>query len=90
MRRRRLCIVLLACTAMGAARSPGLASAAYSIDGGTPSEHATVRRALAASSFPWQIVPAHVQIHIQAGVLSHAVPGEIWLDSHLLDAGRFS
>jgi hypothetical protein len=91
MRRRRFCIVLLlACTAMGAARLPGAARAAYSIDGGTPSEHATVRRALAASSFPWQIVPAHVQIHIQAGVLSHAVPGEIWLDSHLLDAGRFS
>ena len=89
--RRRLCIVLLlVCTAMGAAVWAGAAAAAYSIDGGTPAEHATVRTGLAASSFPWQIVPTHVRIHIQAGVLSHAVPGEIWLDSHLLDAGRFS
>ena len=86
-RRRRFCIaLLLVCTAVW----PGAATAAYSIDGGTPAEHATVRTGLAASSFPWQIVPAHVRIHIRAGVLSHAVPGEIWLDSHLLDAGRFS
>jgi hypothetical protein len=85
--RRRLCIVLLLAFA---AVWPGVADAAYSIDGGTPAEHATVRTALAASSFPWQVVPAEVRIHIQAGVLSHAVPGEIWLDSHLLDAGRFS
>jgi hypothetical protein len=85
--RRRLCIVLLL---VPAAVWPGAATAAYSLDGGTPREQATVRTGLAASSFPWQVVPAHVRIHIQAGVLSHAVPGEIWLDSHLLDAGRFS
>jgi hypothetical protein len=85
--RRRLCIALLL---VSTAVSPGAASAAYSIDGGTPAEHATVRAGLAASSFPWQVVPVHIQIHIQPGVLSHAVPGEIWLDSHLLDAGRFS
>jgi hypothetical protein len=85
--RRRLCIVLLL---VPAAVWPGAATAAYSIDGGTPAEHATVRTGLAASSFPWEIVPADVRIHIEAGVLSHAVPGEIWLDSHLLDAGRFS
>jgi hypothetical protein len=84
--RRRLCIVPLLASAVWA----GAASAAYSIDGGTPPEHATVRAGLAASSFPWEVVPSHVRIHIQAGVLSHAVPGEIWLDSHLLDAGRFS
>jgi hypothetical protein len=85
--RRRLCIVLLlAC----ASAWPGVAAAAYSIDGGTPAERTTVESGLAASSFPWQIVPAHVRIHIRSGVLSHAVPGEIWLDSHLLDADRFS
>jgi hypothetical protein len=87
MLRRRLCIVLLL---VPAAVWPGAATAGYSLDGGTPAEQATVRTGLAASSFPWQIVPAHVRIHIQSGVLSHAVPGEIWLDSHLLDAGRFS
>ena len=84
--RRRLCIVLL----LAFAAWPGAANAAYSIDGGTPAEHATVHAGLAASSFPWGVVPARVRIHIRAGVLSHAVPGEIWLDSHLLDAGRFS
>jgi hypothetical protein len=84
--RRRLCIVLLlACAAW-----PGAANAAYSIDGGTSAERATVHAGLAASSFPWDAVPAQVRIRIRAGVLSHAVPGEIWLDSHLLDAGRFS
>jgi hypothetical protein len=85
--RRRRCIVLVV---VAVAVWPGAATAAYSLDGGTPTEQATVRTGLAASSFPWRIVPAHVQIHIQPGVLSHAVPGEIWLDSHLLDAGRFS
>jgi hypothetical protein len=85
--RCRLCIVLLL---FSVAASPGTATAAYTIDGGTPAEHATVRVGLAASSFPWQVVPTHVRIHIEPGVLSHAVPGEIWLDSHLLDAGHFS
>jgi hypothetical protein len=85
--RRRLCIVLLL---VSTAVWPGAAIAAYSLDGGTPAERATVRSGLAASLFPWRIVPARVRIHIQAGVLSHAVPGEIWLDSHLLDAGQFS
>ena len=86
--RRRLCIVLLLLPA--AAFWPGAATAAYWVDGGTPAEQATVRAGLAASSFPWQIVHAQVRIHIRPGVLSHAVPGEIWLDSDLLDAGRFS
>jgi hypothetical protein len=85
--RRRLCIVLLL---VPAAVWPGAATAAYTLDGGTPTEQATVRMGLAASTFPWQIVPTRVRIHIRQGVLSHAVPGEIWLDSHLLDAGRFS
>jgi hypothetical protein len=85
--RRRLCIVLLL---VPAAVWPGAATAAYTLDGGTPAEQATVRMGLAASTFPWQIVPTRVRIHIRQGVLSHAVPGEIWLDSHLLDAGRFS
>ena len=86
--RRRLCIVLLLLPA--AALWPTAATAAYWVDGGTPAEQATVRAGLAASLFPWQIVPAQVRIHIRPGVLSHAVPGEIWLDSDLLDAGRFS
>jgi len=88
--RRRLCIALLLvlCAAFPVCADAGAPAVAF--DGGTPTQHATVRRALAASSFPWEIVPARVVIHVRAGVLPHAVPGEIWLDSHLLDAGRFS
>jgi len=86
--RRRLCIALLLCAAFPACAHAGAPAVAF--DGGTPTQHATVRAALAASSFPWEIVPARVVIHIRAGVLPHATPGEIWLDGHLLDAGRFS
>ena len=88
--RRRLCIALLLvlCAAFPACADAGAPAVAF--DGGTPTQHATIRHALSASSFPWEIVPARVVIHVRAGVLPHAVPGEIWLDSHLLDAGRFS
>jgi hypothetical protein len=87
---RRPCIALL--LLLGAA-FPAYARAgqpAVAFDGGTPAQHATVRAAFAASSFPWEIVPQRVAIHVRAGVVPHATPGEIWLDSHLLDAGRFS
>jgi hypothetical protein len=59
----------------------------YAFAGGTPRQQAEVARALAASSFDWDVVPARVTIHIRRGVLSHATPGEIWLDADLLDAG---
>jgi hypothetical protein len=86
--RRRLCIALLLCAAFPACAHAGAPAVAF--DGGTPTQRATVRAALAASSFPWEIVPARVVIHVRVGVLPHAMPGEIWLDGHLLDAGRFS
>ena len=62
----------------------------YRFDGGTAVERAQVREALKASSFDWSLVKAQVTIHIQRGTVSHAVPGEIWLDADLLDSGRFS
>lgn len=86
---RRLCIVVLllaaACPAAARAGRPNVR-----FDGGTPAERSTVRAAFAASSFPWELVRERVVIHIRAGVLSHAERGQIWLDSDLLDAGRFS
>ena len=62
----------------------------YRFDGGTAVERTQVREALKASSFNWSLVKAQVTIHIQRGTVSHAVPGEIWLDADLLDSGRFS
>lgn len=45
--------------------------------------------ALAASSFDFSQVPP-VVVHIRKGVGSWAIPGHIYLDADLLDAGRFS
>ena len=62
----------------------------YRFDGGSALERTQVREALKASSFNWSLVKAQVTIHIQRGTVSHALPGEIWLDADLLDSGRFS
>jgi hypothetical protein len=80
-------------SAVAALAFPALAHASggnYVFDGGTPAEQAQVRKALEASSFDWSLVPAQITIHIQHGATSEAVPGEIWLDADLLDAGRFA
>jgi hypothetical protein len=72
---------------------PSFAQAAggsYAFDGGTPKEQAQVRAALNASAFNWSIVPATITVHIGEGQDSEASPGNIWLDSDLLDSGRFS
>jgi uncharacterized protein (DUF2141 family) len=62
----------------------------YTVIGGTEAEQAQVREALDASAFDWSIVPAKITIHIARGAVAHSTVGEIWLDSRLLDAGRFS
>jgi hypothetical protein len=62
----------------------------YAFDGATASERATVRAALDASSFDWDLVPQRVTIHVGAVGTSHALPGHIWLDRGLLAAGRFA
>jgi hypothetical protein len=62
----------------------------YTFDGGTPFEHSQVRQALNVSSFPWDVVPGPVVIHIGAYPVSEATPGAIWLDASLLNAGEFS
>ena len=62
----------------------------YVFDGGTPLEQQQVRLALQASSFNWSAVPAQITIKIEPNVVSQSLPGHIWLDSRLLDAGEFS
>jgi hypothetical protein len=62
----------------------------YVFDGGTPAEQAQVHAALDASSFDYDVVPETITVHIRPGLDSDATPGNIWLDSRLLDAGSFS
>jgi len=62
----------------------------YAFDGATPAERATVRAALNASAFDWDLVPQRVTIHVGDVGTSHARPGHIWLDRGLLAAGRFA
>jgi hypothetical protein len=72
---------------------PGTAHAAgsrYGVDGGSRAERAQVASALAASSFDFDVVAPQVTVHLARGVVSHAEPGQIWLDTDLLHAGIFS
>jgi hypothetical protein len=62
----------------------------YSLVGGTKGQRQTVVAALNASTFDWSVVPAPVTIEIVRGHDSEAVPGTIWLDADLLDAGQFA
>jgi hypothetical protein len=87
----RLCGLVV--SAVCALALPALAQASggsYAFDGGTPQEQAQVRAALEASSFNWGVVPARITIHIVRGRDSDAMPGEIWLDADLVDAGKFA
>lgn len=59
----------------------------YAFAGGTPRQQSEVRRALAASTFDWSVVPARITINIAPVPTSFAVPGAIWLDTALLNAG---
>ncbi len=93
MRRVLHTLLLAAAVAAFVFAHAGTAQAAggnYRFDGGTASQRTQVREALKASSFNWNLVKAQITIHIQRGVDSHAVAGEIWLDADLLDSGRFS
>jgi hypothetical protein len=62
----------------------------YVLFGGTRTERQTVVSALEASSFNWDLVPGPISINIVRGKDSQAIPGQIWLDADLLDAGRFA
>lgn len=85
--RAALACALITLAVTGTARAAG---GNYVFAGGTPDEQSQVRQALDASSFPWGVVPHQVVIHIGAGLPSEATPGQIWLDSNLVDSGVFS
>jgi hypothetical protein len=86
-------ILRFAATVVAALVLPATALAAggnYSFDGATASERATVRAALNASAFDWDVVPERVTIHVGPVGTSHATPGHVWLDRGLLAARRFA
>jgi hypothetical protein len=58
--------------------------------GGSSAQRAEVLKALDASRFNWNVVPAQITIHIAPGEDSRAAKGEIWLDADLLAAGTFA
>lgn len=58
--------------------------------GGTPDEQRQVTDALRVSAFDWNVLPATVNVHIVPAADSHALPGDVYLDANLLDAGSLS
>jgi hypothetical protein len=62
----------------------------YTFAGGTAGEQATVRAALAASSFDWNLIPRRVTVHIGIYADSFSTPGDVYLESALLDSGKFA
>jgi hypothetical protein len=91
MTSRRLKILIL--TSFAALAFSSVAHAAgghYVFKGGTGWQQLQVRSALNASSFDWNRVSTQVKIHIKKGANTRAVPGQIWFDANLLNAGKYS
>jgi len=86
---RLLLLPLLGALALGLAPGALAAGGRYAFDGGTARERAQVTAALDASSFDWGLVPGTVTIHLRHGGPSHSLPGAIFLDADVLDAGMF-
>lgn len=88
--RRFLVFFPIALAALALTGQALAAGGRYVVDGGTAQERIQVRSALAASSFHWSIVREQIRIHVRRGAVTRSVPGEIWVDAALLDAGRYS
>jgi hypothetical protein len=83
--------LLTALLALGWTGTAAAQGGSYVFDGGDSYERTQVRSALRVSSFNWSVVPERIVVHIAPDLpCSTASPGEIWLDSNLLDAGTFS
>ena len=90
MRRTVSLVLATALTALALVADASAGGGNYVFDGGSASARAQVRAALDASSFPWDLVPVEVTIHIEPGRAPAASPGEIWLDRRLLASGQFA
>jgi hypothetical protein len=88
---KRLLVTLVSVIAFGLLSQSALASGGnYTFAGGTPAEQATVHAALQASSFNWGLIPSTITINIGTYGDSYSTYGNVYLDSSLLDSGRFS
>ncbi|HET7571230.1 MAG TPA: hypothetical protein VFJ77_01025 [Gaiellaceae bacterium] len=85
-----LLVALLAVPAALAGGSRAAGGAPLVFDGGSAAQRAQVRSALRASAFPWAVLPQAVVVHIAHGAPDQALPGQIWIDADLLDAGTTS
>jgi len=92
MNLRRLTTLLLACgsLALGVAGQAQAFGGDYVVHGGTTDERAEVSAALDASSFDWGLVPARIDIHLAPDTQTYAASGQIWINTKLLDTGRFA
>ena len=82
-------ITLAALLALALPAAGHTRNGSYTFVGGTSWERAQVRQALAASTFDWSVVPGTVRIHLERGIESRSLPGEIWIDRDVLRAGPF-
>lgn len=83
-------LLLTALAALALSANAWAAGGNYVVDGGSAKQRAQVSAALNASSFNWSIVPAQIKIHVAPVGQSKASPGHIWIDSQLLNSGRFA
>lgn len=82
-------VLVAACFGAGAHGAlAGTAPVAFA--GATPAEQATVRAALAASSFDWSLLPRTVTVHVGSYSASYSTPGNVYVDASLLDSGRYA
>lgn len=77
-------------SALAWSTSASAATRSYTLNGGTPSQQQQVRLALDASSFSWSALPNTISVTIARGISTSSIPGAVWLDADLLDAGVFS
>jgi hypothetical protein len=61
----------------------------FTFDGGNTFQRTQVAKALNVSRFDWNLVPP-ATVHIKKGIDSYALPGNIYLNADLLNAGMFS
>ena len=88
---RQFGVTVLAAALFGVLAQTALAhGGSVSFAGGTAREQATVRAALDASSFDWDLIPKTVVVHIGAYGDSYSTYGNVFLDATLLDSGRFA
>ncbi|MDX6477307.1 MAG: hypothetical protein QOH95_2818 [Gaiellaceae bacterium] len=88
--RRTLLTLISAICFLVFAQSALAGGGSYTFAGGTAKEQATVHSALEASSFSWSLIPRTITIHIGHVGDSYSTYGDIYLDSSLLDSGRFA